>query len=420
MLSTLHNRLIRLLRWTQAYTKTDMVYLASGSFWLVLEQAVFSLSSLALAVAFANLIPQETYGTYKYILSLAGIFGIFALPGINTALARATAQGQGAAIRAATRVSILWASMGSVAALAGSAYYFAHANMQLALALFVIAAILPIFETFTTYLSYFVGIQRFDLRAKYRITTQAVSALVLFVTLLSTHNLIALLLAYFVPLSLTRAALYWLVARTIPRSKEGFDDMRRYGLHLTAMQVLGIIANEADKILLWKFLGPAQVATYTFALAIPDQIKGPLKGVGELAFPKFAAQTPQEIRANLPQLWRKLALYALAIVCVSLIYAAAAPLIFALLFPKYLASVAYSQLYALAMVVNITAVPIAILSSQTKTTVQYALSLAQPVMTISLLFMLVPAYGIMGAITALIASRVAITAAYMGSLYTIR
>lgn len=422
MLRTVQKRLLEGLRWSQTYTKTDMVYLASGGFWLVLGQAISSLAALTLAVAFANLIPPETYGTYKYILSLAGLFALFSLPGMNTAFVYATAQGKESTMYAVTRSRVLHASIGSIFAFIGSAYYFFNGNTQLSLALLVIAAALPLFDTFTSYLSYLIGKRRFDLRTKYHAFTQILSTLTLLTTILFTDNLIIILAAYFIPLASIRAILHYHIARTIPHisSEEEKEEVKGYGKHLTIMQILGTVASEVDKILIWKFLGPVQVAVYTFALAIPEQIKGPLKGVGELAFPKFAAQTPEQIKENLPALWRKIALYAFGLLGISLIYILVAPYIFAFLFPQYMESVSYSQWFALSIVASAASVPAALLTAQKETKTQYIISSVQPIITIGLLVLLIPLYGIMGAISALIMSRFISLAMYLTSLHTIK
>ncbi len=421
MLENLKDWPVRALRWSQKYTKTDMLYLASGGFWYVVGQAAASLSTLALAVAFANFVTPEIYGTYKYILSLAGIFAVASLPGMNTAIARAVARGNESVIYAATRSRILHACVGSFVALTGSAYYLLKGNTELSLALLVIAATLPFFDTLTSYLSYFVGKRRFDLKAKYYVTTQIPSALILVGTIFFTDNIIVMLLAYFVPLALLRAAQYARVTRSIPRMPTKDDaDTTRYGKHLTAMEILGMVAGGIDKVLIWKFLGPAQVAVYTFALAIPEQFKGPLKGIGEISFPKFAAQTPEQIRANLSALWRKLAFYGIGLFGISVVYIAFAPYIFALLFPQYMASIPYSQLFALTLITNVASIPIAVLSAQQKTALQYTLSNTQHVIAIGLFALLIPTYGIVGAIVALLISKYIIAASYLVSLYYVR
>lgn len=49
MLHTLQHRIYKLLRWSQRYTRTDMVYLAKGGTWLSLAQGVATLAGLARA-----------------------------------------------------------------------------------------------------------------------------------------------------------------------------------------------------------------------------------------------------------------------------------------------------------------------------------------------------------------------------------
>ena len=410
------------LRWSERYTKTDMVYLASGGLWLILGQTVSALSALALAVAFANLVPQETYGAYKYITSMAAMFAIFSLPGIGVAVIRASAQGNEHVIHSATRARVLCSLAGTAVALLGSGWYWIHNNNELALALLIIAATLPVFDTTTLYFSYLAGKRRFDLQTKYYAIAQGISVAIVTAVLFVTDNLLAILLAYFVPLATVRAGFYFAIAHKIPPQKQGAADKetREYGLHLTAMNILSTVAGQVDKILLWQFLGPAQVAIYTFAIAIPEQVKGPLKGMGDIAFTKFAAQTPEEIRRNFPLLWRKVGLYAIALFSVSIVYIVAAPFIFALLFPQYIDSVLYSQIFALSLITGVSSIASAILAAQKKIVVQYVITTVQPLISIALFLLCIPLYGVMGAIIAFVLSRFIATVIYFGALFTVK
>ncbi len=67
-MQTLRAKICNFLRWSEKYIKTDMIYLVKGGFWLTLGQIISSVSSLLLVIAFANLLPKETYGIYKYFL----------------------------------------------------------------------------------------------------------------------------------------------------------------------------------------------------------------------------------------------------------------------------------------------------------------------------------------------------------------
>ena len=48
--------LIRLLRWSERYTQTDMVYLTTNSAWVLLGQVATSLTAFIVLVALVNLV----------------------------------------------------------------------------------------------------------------------------------------------------------------------------------------------------------------------------------------------------------------------------------------------------------------------------------------------------------------------------
>ena len=407
--ANVRDRVYRFLRWSERYTKTDMVYLTSGGFWLTLGQVVSSLSALVLAVAFANLVPPETYGTYKYLLSIASIFAIFTLPGMNTALVRAVAQGHEGLIHSVTRSRVMHSFLGSVVALVGSGYYFLNENVELSLALLVIAATLPVFDTATGSLSYLLGKSRFGLQTTYHMLTQIVSAGILTVTVFFTHNIILILLAYFVPLTLVRGFLYFHITRTISKSEADVDitkETHTYGKHLTAMQILGVVSGNIDKILLWKFLGPAQLAVYAFAIAIPEQVKGPLKGMSSIMLPKFAAHASIETSLPPQHFWYKFLLYTSLLAIISLVYIAIAPLLFHMLFPSYTESIFFSQILALSLITGAQTMPATLLTAQKRTRAQYVLTIVRSVTQLILFIVLIPIFGIMGAILATIVTNV--------------
>ena len=61
--------LFSLLRLSEKYFKTDMVYLAKSGFWINLSYIAGSVFSLVSSIAFAYFVSKETYGIYKYIIS---------------------------------------------------------------------------------------------------------------------------------------------------------------------------------------------------------------------------------------------------------------------------------------------------------------------------------------------------------------
>ena len=81
MFRYLKERSKELLRWSEQYTKTDMVYLASGGFWSVVGQSAAAFTSLALAVVVSRYLPKDVYGDYKYVLAVATTGSSFGTPG---------------------------------------------------------------------------------------------------------------------------------------------------------------------------------------------------------------------------------------------------------------------------------------------------------------------------------------------------
>lgn len=405
VIQRLKNPLYRFLRWSEKYTKTDMVYLAHSGFWLTVGQVVSTLSTLALAVAFANLVPSETYGTYKYLLAIAAIFSLFTLPGMNTAIARSVARGDRSTIRTATNMRVVWSLAGTVAACVGGAYYFINGNVELATALILIGAFLPVFDTYTLYNAYLTGIQNFKKQSLLYFISQSLSTLVLIAALFFTQNVLTLLLAYFVPLTTIRFLIYKKIEKEFTSNTPDKETLG-YGKHLSFLDIFGIVAGNIDKVLLWKFLGPAQLAIYAFAVAIPEQIKGPLKGISSVALPKFSTQTPAYIRLFYRSFWYKVTIYSCVLFVISLIYIVAAPLIFNLLFPNYLESVIYSQVFALSLFTGAQSIPATLLSAHKRTEVQYILTTTRAVIQIILLIVLIPQFGVMGAVVALVITNI--------------
>ena len=94
MLSSIKGILINYpLKLLERFLQTDTLYLAKGSFWLALAKGVNTLVAILLSVLYARYLAKETYGDYRYIISIFGLLGIFALPGMITTLRRSVSRG---------------------------------------------------------------------------------------------------------------------------------------------------------------------------------------------------------------------------------------------------------------------------------------------------------------------------------------
>jgi O-antigen/teichoic acid export membrane protein len=351
---TIKSKIYNLLRWSQKYTKTDMVYLAKGGSWLTLGQIVSSVLSFLLAIAFANLLPKETYGTYKYLLSIAGILTALTLTGMNTAVAQAVARGFEGMLKKSFWIQMKWNLILPLATVIGSIYYFIQGNKVLGLALVIIGIFSPILNSANTYTAFLSGKKDFKNLSKYSAISTVIWAATILFTLLLTENPLWLIFAYLISTTGTNLFFYvYSIKKNKPNEEIDLKSIS-YGKHLSLINVIGTIANFLDNILIFHYLGPAPLAIYNFASAPADQVKGLLKSTPTLAMPKIASHSLKEtdviIRKRLPQL-------ILAGALIAAVYIILIPYVFKIFFPKYLSSIFFARLYG----INIIFMPISAL-----------------------------------------------------------
>jgi O-antigen/teichoic acid export membrane protein len=403
MIKKLRSTTYKLLRKSEKFFQTDMVYLAKGGFWLTLGQFFSSLSSFLLAIAFANLLPKEVYGTYKYVLSLVGMLSIFTLSGMNTSLTRAVARGFEGDLKSVLKEKIKWGSIGSLISLGIAIYYYLNGNLTLTICFVMATVFLPLMDPLGIYISFLNGRKNFKLATKYHIITQIIATILMILVLIFSKNIFLILFSYFISYTSLRFIFLKLTFKNLKPNLEKEPGTISYGKHLSLMNVIGLIASQIDKILVWHFIGPAELAIYSIAIAPPEQIKGLLKNINTLALPKFSQKTIPEIKKNIYQKMKKLFLFLILIVG---IYWVSAPLIFKVFFPQYLESIFYSQIFSIGLLlfafINLSD---AYLRSQKKQKELYKVNIYSSVIQIFLLIIFIYFFGLWGIIFARILYR---------------
>jgi O-antigen/teichoic acid export membrane protein len=395
-------RLIAFLRWTEKYTKTDMVYLASGGLWTIFG-SIASLSIISLTFyAFANWLPKESYGTYQYILSVADLFGIFVLSGVDTAIARSTSRGKEGSIIQGVLTKIRWGLLGGVGSLILGVYYLTHANTILGWGFIITGLFVPFWEAPGVYGNYLQGKRRFDLINIGDVLTQFSVAIVLIPALFLTKNVLIILALYLLVMLLARTGLFFYSTWKLPLNTEADSEMIPYGKHLSFMLVIGTLASNVDTILLWHFLGPASVAVYKFSQSIPARANGVLKSINRMAFPKMAAQDPDRLQATLMhKVWLMVGVGALG----ALAYVIAAPFIFDFFLPQYKEAVPYTTFASILIVLQPFSLISSALTAQAKKGSLYIWTIGTPLLRIVLFFLLIPLGGLWGAMIGLILAK---------------
>lgn len=384
------------LRWLGNYFETDAVYVAKSSFWLTLGQVFSSILAFGLSIFFANYVSKDIYGQYKFVLSITGILGALSLTGMGTIIIQAVAKGNEGILRDAVRTTLYWGTIIFAIGFGGAGYYFINGNTTLGFSFLIASIALPLSNAFGLYGSFFSGKKNFKMNTIYWVTSQTIVTIGLVTTALITENVTYLVAVYFL---ITTTFAVWAYSHVISKYKPNEikdDSMMTYGKHISLMNFFGTIAHQLDKILVFHYLGAANLAIYAFSQAIPEQIKGSFKNLFAIALPKYAVLEDKELRKSIVKKTLQLTGVTLIVVISYIIFA---PLIFKLFFPKYTEAVIYSQIYMLGLI----AIPgISLFGTyfqiKKATKIMYKLTAITNITTIILTFVLIYNFGLKGAV----------------------
>jgi O-antigen/teichoic acid export membrane protein len=392
-----------LLRFSERYTKTDMVYAAHGGFWLALSQAVQVASGLVLSVAFANFLPKESYGIYQFIMSGAVIISVFTLGGMKTAIIRAVARGSEGALRAGFRAQMNWSWGIALAGAAVASYYYLAGNQMLAFSFLIVGAFSPFLAGFGLTQSYFIGKQLFRDSLLLGLGRRLLPVVCLLTTVLLTHDPVALVFVYFASNTLSAGLLYLLVVERfrLPSSEE--NEMISYSKHLSAINILSNIVGQADKVLVFHFLGATSIAVYALALLPVKQIEALFTLLSSITFPKLSTMEFTTLKKVLPQKVRVLLVAAAVIVAA---YILAAPFFFRLLFPTYPEAIVVSQVLALTLLSKPRSLYGQAFTAHQMKRELYIINISINILEVILLWVLLPLFGLWGAVYALLGSTI--------------
>lgn len=397
-MENLKNKTTAILHWLEGYAKTDMFYLFRGGFWALLSQILVSLATFLLAITFAHFISKEAYGEYKYILSIASILGSFTLTGLGTSVTKSVAEGYEGTLCVAFWKNIKWSILFLLLALGGAIYYFVKGDTSLGIAMLFVGSFSPIISSTNLYNSYLLAKKDFRRSAIYfNIIGNIFPTLCIIVGIFLTGNPVWLVSIYFASNAFIGVILYLRIINIYRPNKKVDAGALGYGKHLSLMSILVGLADNIDQVLVFHYIGPVQLAIYNFAIAIPNQTKGPMKALAGLIFPKFSERNDQEIRSGMKN---KFALLLSVGIVSTILYIILAPYIFHIFFQKYLDSILYSQILGLSFL-GLFSIPAEIyLLVKGKIKEQYFMNIFMSVIQIAATFLFILLWGLMGIVIA--------------------
>lgn len=392
----------RLAKQVERYLRTDIQYLLRGASWAGVSQSVSAVAAFATAVAFANLLPPNDYGMYKYVLSALGLLAILSLPGLATAVLQAAARGFSGSLFPALRIRFLFSLLALGAGAAIGLYYFLRGNSELATLFFLIAAFIPLFEPLTLSQAVLQGKHQFRKVAEYTSVTSVFSAGAMIAVLLFSDDVLLIVAAFLGATALGRLFRLrdaWRIAGQEPADRKAV----RFGVHLSFAAALAAAAVNADTLILWHFTDPATLASFAFALATINPAHVFLKSVVNLAHPKMAAANPEVLQKILiPRIARY---WLLLVVPVGLLIAAI-PFVYELFFPVYKDSAIFAQVMAAGIIFTPNKLLSVALTARQNATPLLQLNALNSTVRIIAFMVLVPLFGVWGAVGATLGTQI--------------
>lgn len=388
------NNLINLL---ERFIRTDVRYVFRGSFWYGLGHIVSTLAGIATAVTFANLLLPETYGNFKYILSLLPFLDISTLKRMDQSLTISVAKGFEGDTISALKTKMKWGILGSLTGLGLSLYYYLNGNEQLSLLIFIMAIFVPVFNSPLIYLDFLAGRKNFKTLSLVGSSVSVIYSVLIITFVFFSKNLTALLLVYFITNAILRFGAFLFVTKRYPPNKNREEEGKtlKYGKKLSILEIINVASSSLDNILVFHYLGAAELAAYAFIKKVPENIKLIPRYITQLSVPKFSQQDIGDPFIK-KEVVRKTWFFAAGAAAIVFIYILLAPFIFNLLFAPYKQYVFYSQVYALSFAFNFGGLFLNFVETNRKARKILSLHLTTSIFTIVVVFASLKFYGLLG------------------------
>ncbi len=392
----LKQRVSKSFEYAQDLLRIDLKYYLKSGFWISLSNFWTLGAQLLVSFAYANFLPIYIFGIYKYITSTAAILGSVTLTGMNTAITQAVANGKTGTFHKSIKYQLKWNVIYLAASCLMGSYYFIQNNHLLGFAFVILGIIQPLSFVGNTYIAYLHGIKDFQKFSKYSIATVSVTSFFTIVAAYFFQNVIILLLANFGITMLFN--ILWLIICLKRADKSNVDlDSIKYGRHLSYNNVLSTIASYSDYILVYHLLGPESLAIYAFATLLPDTLRSLSKNISQAALPRLAGEKTQGYFDNIP---RKSLILLSILGLMTATYYFISPFIINLIFPQYHSMIKISQIYSLSLLASVNIIPVTLMLAKKKSKQIYTFTITGSAVQIALIVILIPLFGIYGAIAA--------------------
>lgn len=372
---------------------------------LLISQRIFQKSFGLISTYFlVRALTLEQFGTYSFVISVTSLMTIFGFIGLKNSIMQSVARGHLATYRNSLPLSFAGCLMGSFIMLM-IAHFYQKSDQTALMYCFIIAAIsLPFYEGLSQWRQISIGKENFKSFFKLETAWQFIMhASIIVVALLFPYNIPLVVLVFLGVPAILNTLITIRDLRGLKPNETTEPESIRYGLKTSFYAAFNTLAVQSDKLLLFMFMSPASVALFVAAERIPELMRNLVQdGIAVMA-PRFARETNYNKDID-----RTLKMSALILgIFIAAFSVTILPWLLILIFGEdYAEAVPYAQALALSVAVgNAATLRYRFIRSQLDSKSYAKITITTSVFRVMCSALLIPLFGIAGAITSAFAYR---------------
>lgn len=309
-------------------------------------QAFAALDGFFIYVLVARFVDPALFGEYKYFVSIFELSSICALSGMKISLIRSVARGFEGSLRQGFWLRVQYGYVLGIPLAAMGFYRAWQGQWPQAFLFFLLYFSIPFLYAFSLALPFLQGKKAFSSLSKIMFVSELITLTSMLLAIFFTKTSVAFFTIFFA-FSLAGYIAFYIYARRHVEDQATDPQLLSHARHQSFLDVLQIIAGRIDSTILFHLLGPVELAFYAFGVLTVDQLRGLCSVIYTAIGPRFASY---HLKDTLRTISQKMFMMGLLGAIVAVAYWVVAPVLYQVLFPRYVSVVAYSQVYALSLI----------------------------------------------------------------------
>ena len=265
--------------------------LAKNAAWVFALRIVQKLSSLIMMYFLVRGLSQDQFAFFNLVLTTVSLMSIFTLPELSTAVTQSVARGFTGTYRRIMPISFCSSLLGTLGLLAAAIWYYLKDTEPQAISFAIAALLFPFAMGLEQWKGFKKGLE--DFKTIVWLSGQMHFVRTVLITLsiiIFPGNFVLPLLFYFTAGSFRNILQTFRALKVSKKEDPAEEKSLAYGIKASLISFTNVVANQLDKILLYFFVSPIEMAILVVAEKIPELCKNMIQDMANVLMPRFAKQ----------------------------------------------------------------------------------------------------------------------------------